>query len=60
MGRNNTETNVQIFRNNPKHEAKIKIIYTKNTAKNNEIYYGIKLLGKFGLRPEYGFYKENL
>jgi hypothetical protein len=45
MGRNNTETNVQIFRNNFKYKAKMEITYTKNIAKNDEIYYGIKLLG---------------
>jgi hypothetical protein len=60
MGRNNTETNVQIFKGNPKHKAEIETIYTENIAKSDEIYYGIKLFGKFGLRPEYGLYKENL
>jgi hypothetical protein len=60
MRRNNTEINVQIFRGNPKHEAEIKTIYTKNIAKGDKIYYGIKLLKQFGLRPEYGLHEENL
>jgi hypothetical protein len=60
MGRNNTEINVQIFKNNPKHEAKIETIYTKNIAKNDKIYYSIKLLKQFGLKLKYGLHKENL
>jgi hypothetical protein len=35
-------------------------IYIEDIAKGDEIYYNIKLLGKFGLRPGYSLYKENL
>jgi hypothetical protein len=52
MGKNNTEINVQIFKNNTKYKAKMETIYIKNIAKSDKIYYGIKLLKQFGLRPK--------